>query len=616
MPIAGKYRLLRELTEGGFGLIYEAIHTKLTRDPKRAVKVIKPEFVDSEELQTRFAREVQVTSALSQMNNHIVRIYDDFGEIPNFGHFFVMEFLEGQPLNALQEEHKYLLPLELCYHLFAQLCDAIHAAHSEGVVHRDLKPENLFIISRLREPHFLKVIDFGIARPTESDSRMTQLTQGALGTPEYMSPEQCLNKGIGPGTDIYAMGIILFELLAGHTPFLRRVDGVKEQKAMMEILTAHMMMAPPNLMQVMPPGRDIPSALADVVAKALAKVPEDRFATVEEFETAFKQAISQPLSSSTMGMASPVHSAPVIAHGSQPLPTAEGPYTDMGESTVVSAGISQPPQALASEFGLPSGEIASAYQHQQGVPNETTPEAVPAQAPYTPDTLQNIGSFKPRSKAPLLATVGVVLLLLAGGGFWFLQQQSKTPSVGNPPPTAAPKPGTVGRTPAQRRKKIRSQRVPPRVRRAQPQKRRVVAPAPRRRLRRNVVRYVPPARRKRTPQSRRSRRRIQRSRWYRPSQGCPRRPSRYWVYLKVATSQRNQIVVRHYRGPRATIVSRPNGDFCVGVRSTSTKVRLQGVRDGFFPCTFKVWKKPKRIRVTLTASDDIAPDQQDACIRR
>lgn len=291
MLVANKYRLIRKFDEGGFAIIYEAKHIHLTRDPKRVIKVIKPEFLENENLTSRFFREVQVTSALSQRNSHIVRIYDDFGEIPNLGYFYVMEFLEGKPLSDFLDDSDGILPLELCYRLFLQLCDAMQAAHSEQIIHRDLKPHNMFIIQQGRESHFLKVIDFGIAKPIGNSKEATQVTQGILGTPAYMAPEQCINKNVGAAADIYAMGCVLYEFLVGETPFVPRDPDEQDEISVMEIMSAHLNKPPPPLESKQIPGRQIPPALERVVRKSLAKKPADRYASVEEFEQAFLQAL-------------------------------------------------------------------------------------------------------------------------------------------------------------------------------------------------------------------------------------------------------------------------------------------------------------------------------------
>ena len=186
--VAGKYLLLDELDEGGFGTIYKAKHIYLKKDALRAIKIIHPKRVNPT-LKKRFYREVQITSSISMHNEHIVRIYDDFGEIPNYSIFYVMEYLRGKPLT------KYILevdplPLDWILHIFGQLCNAINAIHQRGIIHRDLKPENLFLIKQPQNPYFLKVIDFGIAKPINTDKKLTSLTQGLMGSPHYISPER------------------------------------------------------------------------------------------------------------------------------------------------------------------------------------------------------------------------------------------------------------------------------------------------------------------------------------------------------------------------------------------------------------------------------------------
>lgn len=289
LPLAGKYRLLRELSQGGCGTVYEAIHVELTRDPKRAIKVIKPEIMKRDGMMHRFRREVQVTGSLSQTNQHIVRIYDDFGEVPGLGTFYVMEFLEGASVEELLKSRGTGLPFEQVSHLFLQLCDAMQDAHAEGIVHRDLKPENLFVVPRRRDPHFLKVIDFGIARPFDDDQEAKKLTGGMLGTPLYMSPEQCSNRPVDARTDIYAMGCILFEMCAGFPPFSSQTMGGKEP-SVVELFTFHLVQPAPTLSAFLPEDSDVPLEVSKVIEKAMAKEPDERFSTIEECEQAFLAA--------------------------------------------------------------------------------------------------------------------------------------------------------------------------------------------------------------------------------------------------------------------------------------------------------------------------------------
>ena len=333
MVVANKYRLVNKFTEGGFAILYSAEHIHLERDARRVIKVIKPEYLSNENMRTRFVREVQVTSALSQRNNHIVRIYDDFGEIDNLGYFYVMEFLEGQPLNEMLDQVNGLLPLELCYHLFLQLCDAMREAHKASIVHRDLKPHNIFIIEQGRDSHFLKVIDFGIAKPVGNQADQAQVTQGILGTPAYMSPEQCVNRNVSARSDIYAMGIILYELLTGETPFVPRDPAKQEELSVMEIMTAHLNTKPPPIQSKSPLQRTIPWAMEAVIQRSLAKRPEERFGSVEEMEQAFLQAL--PESQQPGNYLTGLHKVPDLTPRTPPPFTMQPPVPEDAGETVL-----------------------------------------------------------------------------------------------------------------------------------------------------------------------------------------------------------------------------------------------------------------------------------------
>ncbi|MCB9639637.1 MAG: serine/threonine protein kinase [Myxococcales bacterium] len=283
VPVAGKYQLLGVLGEGGFGTVYRAKHLTMQRDAKRVVKVMKPEIMGKPEMRERFLREVQMTSALSQRNPHIVRVFDDFGEIPNLGYFYVMEFLDGKPLTDSLSDRVHLPSIPWCLDVFAQLCDAMQAAHEENIVHRDLKPDNILLIHHRRRDNFVKVLDFGIAKPigAEADSSVGRLTQGIIGTPFYVAPEQINNTEIDARTDIFTMGVILHELLTGEIPLIppSRMDST----SLVEILTMRLMAKTIPSLRSIRPDRDIPEGLDLAVQKALSVSPADRFPSAEAF---------------------------------------------------------------------------------------------------------------------------------------------------------------------------------------------------------------------------------------------------------------------------------------------------------------------------------------------
>ena len=222
-PLAGrvldeKYRLDERLGEGGMGTVYRATHLLIDRPV--AVKVLHPRFVEDEAAQERFRREARAAGRLQHTNAVTVT---DFGRTPDGFVYIVMELLEGRNLREVLALES---PLESrrAVALMLQVAAAVEAAHESGVIHRDLKPANIFIVQPKNAPPVVKVLDFGIAKlaaDTVDDSEQHALTQTGvmIGTPRYMSPEQCDGAHLTPASDVYSLGIILYELLTGKTPF-------------------------------------------------------------------------------------------------------------------------------------------------------------------------------------------------------------------------------------------------------------------------------------------------------------------------------------------------------------------------------------------------------------
>ena len=320
--VAGKYRIEKLLAEGGYGSVYLANHIDFDdEDAKRVIKIIKPEIFKQPGMAKRFRREVKLTHKLSQRNDHIVRVYDDFGHIPEISYYFVMEYLQGAPLSdRMLEYHQIgqLFPLDVCFHIVKQLCDAIHYTHGHGVLHRDLKPQNLVLIDHKEDPNFLKVLDFGIAKPLDDyASQETGITQGILGTPEYISPEQCQGMAIDGRADIYSIGIIFYELLTGRSPFLPPEDEEFNPQTLTTILLAQINQAPEPPSQLQP--ERITAELDAVILKVLAKKPDDRYQSAKEFWEAIEPLVPAALS---MNSQSPGSAAPSPSHpGTTPTST-------------------------------------------------------------------------------------------------------------------------------------------------------------------------------------------------------------------------------------------------------------------------------------------------------
>ncbi len=283
MLLAGRYRIEKKLGEGGMGAVYQAEHVMIGK--RVAIKTLHAHLATDANVVTRFHREARAATAIG--NEHIVEV-TDFGSFPDGAAFMVLEYLEGVELADLVEREGPL-PLGRAVHVLAQVCDALGAAHEKGIVHRDLKPENVFLIRRGDDPDFVKVLDFGISKITgdESAGKLTS-TGAAMGTPYYMSPEQARGAGgVDARTDIYAMGVMFFNLLTARYPF----EG--SSLPMLVVQICHD--PPPPLRELRP---DAPAPIEAVIAKMLAKDPDERFASCREVKAAilpFRSVDSAPV---------------------------------------------------------------------------------------------------------------------------------------------------------------------------------------------------------------------------------------------------------------------------------------------------------------------------------
>jgi len=271
----GNYRVTRLLGEGGMGMVYLAEHPTLGR--RAAVKVLHPDLVSSQEMIERLFNEARAANAIGHPG--IVEV-SDLGVLPAGTPYIVMEFLEGQSLGARMNQGGRL-SLRATLEIADQAASAVGAAHGKGIIHRDLKPDNLFLTPDPQWPgrERLKVLDFGIAklaqRPATAADVRTR-TGAILGTPRYMSPEQCRDsRDVDHRTDIYSLGVILYEMLAGTPPFVSSSWG--------EMAHMHIGVKPPDLRALVP---DLPQSIERAVARALEKEPDARFQSMDELRQA------------------------------------------------------------------------------------------------------------------------------------------------------------------------------------------------------------------------------------------------------------------------------------------------------------------------------------------
>jgi serine/threonine protein kinase len=212
--VGERYRIVSRIGVGGMGAVYRAEHTMMRRD--LAIKVLLTELGGREEFARRFEREAESASRLAHPN--IITV-TDFGRTPDGLPFLAMEFLAGDSLTSAIKQGP--LSRERALGIIRQILRALDHAHAAGIVHRDLKPDNIMLVERDGQRDVVKILDFGIAKVTQPASGHEALTQAGVifGTPEYLSPEQALGESVDARADLYAAGVILFEMLAGRRPF-------------------------------------------------------------------------------------------------------------------------------------------------------------------------------------------------------------------------------------------------------------------------------------------------------------------------------------------------------------------------------------------------------------
>jgi tRNA A-37 threonylcarbamoyl transferase component Bud32 len=330
--VVGSFRLIRKLGDGGMGSVYLGEHTLI--GSKVAVKFLHEHLASNEPLVQRFLAEARAVNLIGHEN--IINIFD-MSVLPPKRHYLVMEYLEGQPLSSCLRQP--MAPPEAVA-ILTQVCDALQAAHAHGVIHRDLKPENIFLIRRERTPHFVKVLDFGIAKLLDRHLAPAQTSLGTLmGTPEYMAPEQWTGQPVDGRTDLYALGIIAYRLLTGRRPFSGEGLG--------ELLQAHLSHVPLSPHGVNPA---VPAALSDVVMQAMARRPEDRFQSAAELRAALERALGQashpPGASKATPFATPA--ARGIAPLSSETPAAAAPAPG-ARNAPAAVPASRPPEHRLSE---------------------------------------------------------------------------------------------------------------------------------------------------------------------------------------------------------------------------------------------------------------------------
>ena len=277
--LQGKMRaqIIQKIGSGGMGAVYKANQPEMNR--MVAVKILHAKLANRKDLVSRFRREARAMSQLQHPNTVKVFGYD---ELEDGSLYIMMEYCEGKNLNqTVRTEGPF--PVERALPILMQACGALDEAHKAGIIHRDLKPENIFICQGAGMKDYPKVLDFGLAKVGERQMRPGSiiLTQEGMvfGTPEFMSPEQAQGKSLTPGSDIYSLAVILYEVLTGKLPF--------DAKSAMDYIQLHVTTKPIPLSSRVP-GKTFPPLLDQIVERALSKRSEDRFQSAADFAAAMQ----------------------------------------------------------------------------------------------------------------------------------------------------------------------------------------------------------------------------------------------------------------------------------------------------------------------------------------
>jgi serine/threonine-protein kinase len=374
--INDRFRIVSMIARGGMGKVYRAEQVPLGREV--ALKVLHPNYSgDSDpEFHKRFFLEASTTAKLTHPNT--VSIFD-YGRTEDDVYYIAMELLDGKTLHRALRESGPMEPARIL-HITAQICRSLREAHELGVIHRDLKPANIYLVVHGDESEFVKVLDFGLVKSLEDTGEELTQTGLFMGSPKYMSPEQIRGERVDGRADVYSLGVIMYEMLTGKVPF-DRTNSVN-------ILMAHVHESPPRMAEINP-NVTVPSLLEQVVMKAMAKKPDDRYPSMDALLFALKE-IADPLinpdisgrisllssgafpaSDAPLRESRPTPSAPISAHPPASKHRVSKLVGAVSIAVLASVGALAFQRRTAPE--LPAPDLASSPLPPAAPPNPETP---------------------------------------------------------------------------------------------------------------------------------------------------------------------------------------------------------------------------------------------------
>ncbi len=346
--LAGRYKIEGLLGEGGMGAVYLAQHVGIRK--RVAIKVLHPETSQNPELVARFEREAIAAAHVEHPN---ITAATDFGRAENGQFFLALEYLEGKRLRDVLGAGP--MPALRAIHIIEQVASALERSHQLGVIHRDLKPENIMLVARPGDPDFVKVLDFGLAKVVPAGearpegltgNKLVTQTGSIFGTPRYMPPEQCVGGTTDGRSDLYSLGLVLYEMLAGAHP-------IAAKSTLMVI--SHQLATPTPPMKQIAPAVAVPAALEAIVMRLTEKQPESRYPNATALLAALKEVRAQ------LGLAAGGESSAQTAASATPASMTGGSAKDAKHAVApVLAGAQETPVPTPPPLAGPSAGNESA----------------------------------------------------------------------------------------------------------------------------------------------------------------------------------------------------------------------------------------------------------------